>query len=59
MLEAMDEDVMKRPPDNINELEIKVTRCLKISARREGIMNTTPIKVRIRTDFIIKQALNI
>ena len=35
-LEAMDENVAKRPPDNVNQLHIKVSRCVGLQPRREG-----------------------
>ena len=35
-LEAMDESVAKRPPDNVNQLHIKVSRCVRLQPRREG-----------------------
>ena len=33
----MDDVAAKRPPDNINELTVKVVRCQNVQARREGI----------------------
>ena len=35
-LEAMDEAVAQRPPDNVNELHIKVVRCEGLNSRTEG-----------------------
>ena len=36
-LEVMDEEAALRPPDNINEIHIKIIRCAGLKARREGI----------------------
>ena len=35
-LKALDEAAAMRPPDNVNELHIKVIRCSKLKARRGG-----------------------
>ena len=35
-LELMDEEALQRPPDNINEITIKISRCMSLLARREG-----------------------
>ena len=35
-LEAMDVDAVRRPPDNVNELDLKLIKCSKVKARREG-----------------------
>ena len=35
-LQAMDEEATRRPPDNINQISIKVIRCNDVQARREG-----------------------
>lgn len=37
VLEALDEEVAKRPPDNINQLRIKLSRCTGVQARRENV----------------------
>ena len=36
-LEVMDEEAALRPPDNINEIHIKIVRCAGLKARREGM----------------------
>ena len=36
-LEVMDEEAALRPPDNINEIHIKIVRCAGLEARREGM----------------------
>ena len=35
-LEALDEVAAKRPPDNVNELHIKLIRCSSLKPRRES-----------------------
>ena len=35
-LEVMDKEAAMKPPDNINEIHIKVIRCSGLKARREG-----------------------
>lgn len=37
-LQALDETAAKRPPDNVNELHIKLIRCTGVKARRESMM---------------------
>ncbi|XP_060591570.1 protein fantom-like isoform X2 [Ruditapes philippinarum] len=36
-LQAMDEEAARRPPDNVNELHIKITRCSGLKARRDNV----------------------
>ena len=36
-LQAMDEEAARRPPDNVNELHIKLIRCSGLKARRESM----------------------
>ncbi|KAL4234620.1 Protein fantom [Mactra antiquata] len=36
-LQALDEAAAKRPPDNVNELHIKLVRCTGLRARRENV----------------------
>jgi protein fantom len=38
-LQAMDEEAARRPPDNVNELHIKITRCSGLKARRDSKMS--------------------
>ncbi|XP_053402324.1 protein fantom-like isoform X7 [Mercenaria mercenaria] len=36
-LQALDEEAAKRPPDNVNELHIKLIRCTGLKARRDNV----------------------
>ncbi|WAR12637.1 FTM-like protein, partial [Mya arenaria] len=36
-LQALDDEAARRPPDNVNELHIKVVRCSSLKARRENV----------------------
>ncbi|XP_035828549.1 protein fantom isoform X2 [Aplysia californica] len=36
-LEALDETAAQRPPDNVNEMHIKVIRCSKLQPRRQNV----------------------
>lgn len=35
-LEALDEVAAMRPPDNVNEMHVKVIRCSKLQSRRQS-----------------------
>ncbi len=38
-LEVMDKEAARRPPDNINEIHIKIIKCAALKPRREGEEN--------------------
>ena len=42
-LQAMDEVAAKRPPDNVNELHIRVIRCTGLKPRRESMLDNLEI----------------
>ena len=35
-IQALDESAAQRPPDNVNELHVKVVRCSKLQPRRQS-----------------------
>ncbi len=36
-LQALDESAAQRPPDNVNELHVKIIRCHQLQGRRDGV----------------------
>ncbi|RUS82637.1 hypothetical protein EGW08_009590 [Elysia chlorotica] len=46
-LEALDETAMQRPPDNVNQLHVKVVRCHKLVCRRQNVQPSPYVAYKV------------